>query len=79
MYKRQAVNGLTVSLARELGPKGIRVNAVAPGITETDIDVYKRQVLCFKDLKTKKVVGEKYFPATLSLMNRVHFFIQLFP
>lgn len=32
-----AVNGLTVSPARELGPKGIRVNAVAPGITETDM------------------------------------------
>lgn len=32
-----AVNGLTVSLARELGPKGIRVNAVAPGITQTDM------------------------------------------
>ncbi len=32
-----AVNGLTVSLARELGPSGIRVNAVAPGITETDM------------------------------------------
>lgn len=32
-----AVNGLTVSLARELGPMGIRVNAVAPGITETDM------------------------------------------
>ena len=32
-----AVNGLTVSLARELGPKGIRVNVVAPGITETDM------------------------------------------
>ena len=32
-----AVNGLTVSLARELGPRGIRVNAVAPGITETDM------------------------------------------
>ena len=32
-----AVNGLTLSLAREFGPKGIRVNAVAPGITETDM------------------------------------------
>ena len=32
-----AVNGMTLSLARELGPKGIRVNAVAPGITETDM------------------------------------------
>lgn len=32
-----AVNGMTKSLARELAPKGIRVNAVAPGITETDM------------------------------------------
>ena len=32
-----AVNGMTLSLARELGPRGIRVNAVAPGITETDM------------------------------------------
>lgn len=32
-----AVNGLTLSLARELGPSHIRVNAVAPGITKTDM------------------------------------------
>lgn len=32
-----AVNGITLSLARELAPLGIRVNAVAPGITKTDM------------------------------------------
>lgn len=32
-----AVNGLTKSLARELGKDHIRVNAVAPGITNTDM------------------------------------------
>lgn len=32
-----AVNGLTKSLARELGKDNIRVNAVAPGITRTDM------------------------------------------
>lgn len=32
-----AVNGMTISLARELGPSNIRVNAVAPGITKTDM------------------------------------------
>jgi 3-oxoacyl-[acyl-carrier protein] reductase len=29
--------GLTRSLAREFGPRGIRVNAVAPGVTETEM------------------------------------------
>jgi 3-oxoacyl-[acyl-carrier protein] reductase/7-alpha-hydroxysteroid dehydrogenase len=32
-----AVNGMTLSLARELGPDNIRVNAVAPGVTRTDM------------------------------------------
>lgn len=32
-----AVNGLTISLARELAKDKIRVNAVAPGVTKTDM------------------------------------------
>ena len=34
---KYAVNGITQSLSRELAPLGIRVNAVAPGVTRTDM------------------------------------------
>jgi len=33
---RPALHGLTVLLARELGPRGVRVNAVVPGLFATD-------------------------------------------
>ncbi|MHB2167342.1 SDR family oxidoreductase [Alsobacter sp. R-9] len=32
-----AIDSLTIGLSKELGPEGIRVNAVAPGLIETDI------------------------------------------
>lgn len=34
---KSAVNGMTKSLAKELGKDNIRVNAVAPGVIETDM------------------------------------------
>ncbi len=34
---KSAVNGFTLSLARELAKKGLRVNAVAPGVTRTTL------------------------------------------
>lgn len=34
---KAAVDSMTIGLAIELAPVGIRVNAVAPGMTETDI------------------------------------------
>ncbi len=34
---KYAINGMTISLSRELGKFGIRVNAVAPGVTLTDM------------------------------------------
>ena len=35
---KAAINGMTKALAKELGPSGITVNAIAPGLIETDMN-----------------------------------------
>ena len=37
-WQKSALNGLTRALARELGPRGITVNVVHPGSTDTDMN-----------------------------------------
>lgn len=49
---KAAIDGMTKALAKELGPSNIRVNSIAPGIIETDMN---------KDLTTedlKEIVDE---------------------
>lgn len=38
---KTALNAITVAFARELAPKGVKVNAAAPGYTATDLNGYR--------------------------------------
>ncbi|MDF0752986.1 SDR family oxidoreductase, partial [Marinobacter sp. 71-i] len=54
-----AINTLTLNLAQELGSRGIRVNAIQPGIIDTDMNA-----------GTLQDPGGRAFAAGLSVFGR---------
>ncbi|MBT8455363.1 MAG: SDR family oxidoreductase [Alphaproteobacteria bacterium] len=69
------INGMTRSLAREFGPEGIRVNALAPGwvLTEKQLEMWASpedlaahmERMCLKEhLKPEDIVGPTLFLAS---------------
>jgi len=60
-----AVIALTKALAQELGPSGIRVNCVAPGVIETDMCAGVAPEI-MEDLKAETPVGRNGTPADVA-------------
>lgn len=68
-----AINSLTKSLAKELAPSNIRVNAIAPGIVETDMmtrDFSKEELE-----ELKKEVGMERFAKAEEIASLVAYLI----
>jgi len=53
---KAAINNFTIALSREVAIEGIRVNAVSPGIIETDQHDFSDELL-FKNIKKEIPLG----------------------
>ena len=69
---KAAVIGLTRALAKELGPSGVRVNCIAPGVIDTDmVQVLGSEVL--RDLAEQTPLGRLGAPQDIA--NAVAFLV----
>ena len=64
---KAAVIGLTKALAKELGPSGITVNCVAPGVIDTDMNSALTEDV-IKELKEETPLGEIGSPSDIAEM-----------
>jgi NAD(P)-dependent dehydrogenase (short-subunit alcohol dehydrogenase family) len=63
---KSAINSLTVNLAEQLGPRGVRVNAVAPGPIWTPLQPATRDAESLKDFGKDTPLGRAGQPAELA-------------
>ncbi len=63
---KAAILGMTKSMAREVGPYGIRVNAIAPGLTETEGSIRNTGAERFSELASQTVLGRLAKPADIA-------------
>ena len=66
---KAAMDGLTKSLAKELGPSNIRVNSIAPGLIDTDMNkgLSEEELIAIKDSIPLEKIGSPEDVANLVL------------
>ena len=70
---KAGIDGMTKSLAKELGPSNIRVNSIAPGIIDTDMNKNLTQD-DIKNIKEEIPLGE--IGKTIDIARCVDWLIQ---
>ena len=68
-FTKAGLNMITRSLAREFGPHGVRVNAIAPGLIQTDFSAYfwKNEEYC-RHLETTQPISRIGQPDEISYL-----------
>ena len=63
---KAALQSLTLSTAKRLGPRGINVNAVAPGATRTDLNPLARDLESAKQIASETILGRVGEPGDIA-------------